>query len=170
MRRNACKQLMAQWPSAQPERTTLMQKQLIVAIALICTSTAGCMTAAKHQQSLPAAEEKKMTVGVVQKEIRKGMSQADVASALGSPNLVTRDKNGSETWIYDKISTEYAYSTSEGGVGALILGWGGNAAGGLAPGYSQSSGAASRTQRTLTVIIKFKEGIVDEYSYNASSF
>lgn len=138
----------------------------IVLLAPLC----GCVTAAKHQQSLPSAEEKKMTVGVVQKEIRKGMSQAEVAQVLGSPNLVTRDKSGAETWIYDKISTEYAYSESSGGVSALILGWGGNAAGGVAPGYSGSSGASSRTQRTLTVIIKFVDGGVHEYTYHSSSF
>lgn len=130
----------------------------------------GCATATQHQQSLPSADEKKMTVGIVQKEIRKGMSQADVAASLGSPNLVTRDKSGTETWIYDKISTEYAYSESSGGVGALILGWGGSAAAAAAPSYSQSSGASSTTQRTLTVIIKFIEGVVDDYTYHASSF
>ncbi len=42
-----------------------------------------------------------MTVGIVQKEIRIGMSQADVAAALGSPNIVTRDSEGKETWIYE---------------------------------------------------------------------
>lgn len=142
----------------------------LLLLGIFSASLAGCMTAAKHQQSLPSAEEKKMTAGIVQKEIRKGMSEADVAAALGSPNLVTRDKKGVETWIYDKVSTEYAYSTSSGGVGALILGWGGSVAGGVAPGYSQSSGASSTTQRTLTVIIKFIEGGVHEFAYHASSF
>lgn len=148
----------------------MFKSKLILLLALVCVSLTGCMTAAQHQSTLPVAEEKKMTVGVVQKEIREGMSQADVASALGSPNLVTRDKKGVETWIYDKVSTEYAYSASSGGIGALILGWGSSVAGGAAPGYSQSSGASSRTQRTLTVIIKFKEGEVYDFSYNASSF
>ena len=142
----------------------------ILLLVAVVVSLSGCMTAAKHQQSLPSAAEKKMTVGVVQKEIRKGMTQADVAASLGSPNLVTRDKSGTETWIYDKISTEYAYSTSSGGVGALILGWAGSVAGGVAPSYSQSSGASSTTQRTLTVIIKFIEGEVNEFTYQASSF
>lgn len=144
-------------------------KRMLIFMA-VAALLSGCMTAAKHQQSLPSAEEKKMTVGVVQKEIRKGMSQADVAIALGSPNLVTRDKSGTETWIYDKISTEYAYSTSSGGVGALILGWGGSVAGGVAPSYSQGSGASSTAQRTLTVIIKFVEGVVHEFTYHSSSF
>ncbi|MCD6535185.1 MAG: hypothetical protein J7L25_14070 [Deltaproteobacteria bacterium] len=142
----------------------------ILLLAAMIALLPGCMTAAKHQQSLPSAEEKKMTVGIVQKEIRKGMSQADVATSLGSPNLVTRDKSGVETWIYDKISTEYAYSTSSGGVGALIFGLGGSVAGGAAPSYSQGSGASSTTQRTLTVIIKFVEGVVNEFTYHSSSF
>ena len=138
---------------------------LIVLTAFILTA---CETAPKRQASL--LSDKKMTVGVVQKEIRKGMSQADVARSLGSPNMVTRDKDGAETWIYDKISTEYAYSETKAGVDSLILGWGGSALGGLAPSVSSSSGATSTSQRTLTVIIKFAEGAVDEFSYNSTTF
>ena len=145
----------------------MIRVSFLVAIAALLT---GCMTAAKHQQSLPSAEEKKMTVGVVQKEIREGMSQAGVADALGSPNLVTQDKNGTETWIYDKVSTEYAYSTSSGGIIALILGGGSSVSGGVTPSYSRRGGASSTTQRTLTVIIKFIDGVVDEFAYHSSSF
>ncbi|WP_271273743.1 hypothetical protein [Aliamphritea hakodatensis] len=130
----------------------------------------GCTSAAQHQKNLPQAEEKKMTVGIVQAEIREGMSQADVATALGSPNLVTKDKDGIETWIYDKVSTEYAYSSSTGGISTLILGGGRDVAGGGFGNYSRSSGATASTQRTLTIIIKFKENTVKEYTYHASSF
>jgi outer membrane protein assembly factor BamE (lipoprotein component of BamABCDE complex) len=140
---------------------------LFLCVALPLT---GCMTAAQHQQTLPSAEERKLTTGVVQKEIYEGMSQADVAAALGSPNLVTKDKKGVETWIYDKISTEYAYSSSAGGVNALVLGWGGSAAGLGGGNYNRSSGASSTTQRTLTIIIKFIEGEVNEFTYRSSSF
>lgn len=145
-----------------------MNRMLLLAVATAILT--ACQTAAEHQASLPSVNEKKVTAGVVQKEIRKGMSQADVANALGSPNLVTRDKDGAETWIYDKISTEYAYSRSSGGVASLILAWGGSSAAGLAPSASVSSGASSTTQRTLTVIIKFVGGVVDEFSYQATSF
>src|SRR3972149_7131815 len=84
---------------------------------LVLGLLSGCMTvphmtAAEHQQSLGSTKEREMTVGVVQKEIRKGMSQADVAEALGSPNIVTKDSLGDETWIYDKIATEASYSRS----------------------------------------------------------
>jgi len=146
----------------------MLRKVFLLLCAVLALT--GCMTATQHQQTLPSAEERKLTTGVVQKEIRKGMSQADVAAALGSPNLVTRDKQGMETWIYDKISTEYAYSTSDGGVSALVLGWGSSAGGLGGASMNRSSGATSRTQRTLTVIIKFIEGEVNEFTYRSSSF
>ncbi len=130
----------------------------------------GCTTAAQHQQSLHSTQERKMTVGTVQKEIKKGMSQADVAIALGSPNIVTKDKEGVETWIYDKIATEVSYSRSSvgGGVGGLLIGGIGALGGGISG--SQAAGATAQTQRTLTVIIKFKDGLVHDFTYHTSRF
>jgi outer membrane protein assembly factor BamE (lipoprotein component of BamABCDE complex) len=116
-----------------------------------------------------------MTLGIVQKEIRVGMSQADVAIALGSPNIVTRDSSGKETWIYDKIATEASYSKSSGNVkgaagaggipgSTLLLGI-------IGGGASRDSGAASTTQKTLTVVIKFDENaLVETFSYHMSKF
>jgi outer membrane protein assembly factor BamE (lipoprotein component of BamABCDE complex) len=60
---------------------------LIVSFFLSCTP-------AHHQQNLQSSKEREFTVGLVQKEIRVGMSQTEVAEALGSPNIVTRDKDG----------------------------------------------------------------------------
>ena len=114
-----------------------------------------------------------MTLGVVQKEIHTGMSQADVAEALGSPNIVTKDSEGNESWIYDKIATEISYSKDSGGiaggVGSFIENWRIAPAG--AVGYSKSAGAAAQTQKTLTVIIKFDENnLVKSLSYHSSKF
>ena len=132
----------------------------------------GC---ASHQQKLHSTREREMTLGIVQKEISVGMSQADVAVALGSPNIVTRDSGGKEAWIYDKIATEASYSKSSGSVkgaaGAggvpgttLLLGV-------IGGGASKQSGAASTTQKTLTVVIKFdKNGQVETFSYHMSKF
>jgi outer membrane protein assembly factor BamE (lipoprotein component of BamABCDE complex) len=116
-----------------------------------------------------------MTVGTVQKEIRKGMSGADVAEVLGSPNIVTTDGEGREVWIYDKISTDVTYSKDSGGVGIVLLvgaSAGNTVAGGLGHGgYSRSAGAESKTQRTLTVVIKFdEEKKVRDFSYHSSRF
>lgn len=136
---------------------------LFIPIIIITIFIYGCMSAAEHQSSLPSTQEREMTVGVVQKEIRKGMSQADVAIALGSPNIVTRDSAGNETWIYDKIASEVSYSRDAGGTGLIISLLGGY--------YSRESGAASSTQKTLTVVIKYDDqGLVDSFSYHASKF
>lgn len=143
-------------------------KALYLALALIMIS--GCASVADHRKALDDSSESKLTLGVAQKEIKPGMSQAEVAKALGSPNMVTRDKNNIETWIYDKISTDTAYSTSTGGISTLILGADAGVAGGLGGSSSRSSGATSRTQRTLTIIIKFKDAVVSEFTYNATSF
>lgn len=132
-----------------------MKIKLFLPLLLLPILT-GCQSVGDHRRGLSESSEEKLTVGVVQKEIKNGMAQADVAKALGSPNLVTKDKDNIETWIYDKISTQYAYSTNSGGVSSLILG-----------GYA---GAGSRTQKTLTVIIKFKNSLVTEFTYHATSF
>lgn len=130
----------------------------------------ACANVGDHRKSLDNSSEQKLTLGVAQKEIKVGMSQADVAKALGSPNMVTKDKDGIETWIYDKVSTDYAYSTSSGGVSGLIFGLGGGVLGGGGANTNQSSGASSRTQRTLTIIIKFADAAVKEFTYNSTSF
>ena len=135
----------------------------------------GCMSAHQHYQQTHGAQERQMTVGTVQKEIRKEMSAAEVAEALGSPNIVTTDAEGREVWIYDKISTDVTYSRDSGGLGAILLigsASGGTAGGGLGSGsYSRSAGAQSKTQRTLTVVIKFDEQKkVRDFAYHTSRF
>ena len=153
-----------------------MHPKIILLISLVIGGiNFGCMTAAQHQQELGSTYEREMTVGIVQKEIRKGMSQADVAIALGSPNIVTNDGSGKETWIYDKIATEASYSSSRGGISGGV-GAGGLAGsalilGGVGGGYSKSAGASSTTQKTLTVVIKFdNRKNVESFSYHASKF
>ena len=124
-------------------------------------------TASHHASEVRTDETERVTVGTVQKEIVLGMSGAEVASALGSPNIVSTDENRNEVWIYDKISNEVTYSRSSGTIVGLIFGGG---AGGAGVG-TNSSGASSSSQRTLTVIIKFDEhGQVRDFSYHSSRF
>jgi outer membrane protein assembly factor BamE (lipoprotein component of BamABCDE complex) len=140
-------------------------------------SISGCQTAQHHAESVEAANAgtNRLTVGTVQREIRVGMSGAEVASVLGSPNIVTTDEDRREVWVYDRISTTQAYSTSSGGVNALILGGAlvgnGLVGGGGGAGYSASAGASATTQKTLTVVIKFDEqGSVYDFAYHTSTF
>jgi outer membrane protein assembly factor BamE (lipoprotein component of BamABCDE complex) len=145
---------------------------LAVLIAVFCVS---CMSATQHRQEVSNTEADRISVGKVQREVRVGMSSAEVVEVLGSPNMVTTDEKRREVWVYDKIATDHAYSTSSGGISALILGGnaGGSGAvgGGIGSGYSSGSGASSTSQRTLTVIIKFDEqNKVRDFAYRQSSF
>jgi outer membrane protein assembly factor BamE (lipoprotein component of BamABCDE complex) len=131
----------------------------------------GCQTAAQHRADVQDNSTDRVTVGKVQKEIRVGMSGAEVAQALGSPNVVTTDEEHREVWIYDKMATDNVYSSSSGGISSLFLGFGGSVAGGLGGGTNSSTGASSTSQRTLTVVIKFdKDGKVRDFAYHSSSF
>jgi outer membrane protein assembly factor BamE (lipoprotein component of BamABCDE complex) len=135
----------------------------------------GCTSAAQHRQAVQDDSADRITVGKVQREIRVGMTNAQVVEVLGSPNMVTTDDKRREVWVYDKVATENVYSTSSGGISALILGGvaGGDAVGGAAVGGSSrsSAGASSTTQRTLTIVIKFdEESKVRDFAYRQSSF
>ena len=100
-------------------------------------------------------ESNNLTVGTVQKEIKKGMTGAEVAGALGSPNIVSTDDDGNEVWIYDKISSSVSTSST---YGTLIL-------------IGGSNNRRTSQQRTLTVIINFDENKrVKDFKYHTSRF
>jgi outer membrane protein assembly factor BamE (lipoprotein component of BamABCDE complex) len=127
-------------------------------LALVSLLSVGCVTPQPYRQEAVVPEQE-LTVGVVQREIRAGMSQGDVASALGSPNIVSKDAGGKETWIYDKIGSEARYSDSAVGGSIIIFGGG------------TSWGSSSRRQKTLTVIVKFSDkNLVESTTYHASRF
>lgn len=139
-------------------------RSLIVTTAV--ATLAGC-TASQHVANVRDDDAERVTVGTVQKEITVGTSAAQVAEYLGSPNIVTNDDQHRETWIYDKISTEVAYSNSTGGIGGLLVGGSG---GGFGYG-SAGSGATSTSQRTLTVIVHFDDTHrVRDFAYHTSRF
>lgn len=147
----------------------------ILILVFTVTTYSGCATVGEHRQSVRDDSADRVTVGKVQREIRVGMTNAQVVEVLGSPNMVTTDEKRREVWVYDKVATEHAYSTSTGGISALILGGvaggSGAGAGGLGGASSSSAGATSSTQRTLTIIIKFDEGNkVRDFAYRQSSF
>jgi outer membrane protein assembly factor BamE (lipoprotein component of BamABCDE complex) len=97
-----------------------------------------------------------LTLGKVQQSLKKGMKQDEVVAALGSPNMVTKDSAGNTTWIYDKFQTEVNASASQG---TTFL------------GTSTSANASTvRSQKTLTVILKFKGNTLSDINYNSTSF
>ncbi len=132
----------------------------VLSIGLVTLAVSGCLTPQEHARRVQAGNDgDRLTVGVVQREIRHGMSGAEVASVLGSPNVVSTDEEGREVWIYDKIATDSVSSKSDGFGSILIL------------GASQSAAATSKSQRTLTVIVKFDENSkVRDFAYHSSRF
>ncbi|MDR2901918.1 MAG: outer membrane protein assembly factor BamE [Lactobacillales bacterium] len=104
-------------------------------------------------------KEENITVAKAQKEIKKGMTSAEVIEAMGSPNIITTDDQGRETWVYDKISTESMNSSSQSYLWLVLLGMGGK------------NSASSTNQRTLTIVVKFDNANkVRDVAYRTSSF
>ncbi|MBT8621538.1 outer membrane protein assembly factor BamE domain-containing protein [Polynucleobacter paneuropaeus] len=133
---------------------------LMLAPIVLVTLT-GCYPTSlmDQQKDMNAAkgEGDNLSIGKVQKEIKVGMSSSDVVSVLGSPNMVTTDDKRRESWVYDKVSTEGMASTSAGR-GFLWF-------------PSDRNATVSRTQKTLTIVIKFDEkGMVRDFAYNTSKF
>lgn len=145
--------------------------KIIVVPLFACLSLAACTPASHHASQVRSNDTDRISVGKVQKEIKIGMSSANVVDALGSPNIVTTDDQRREQWVYDKIATESVYSTSSGGVGALLLAIPGTFGIGGGGGASSDTGAKSTQQRTLTVIVKFDNNSkVRDFAYHNSSF
>lgn len=133
-------------------------KKILVCL-FVAMFVAGCMTAPYHKKQVQDESGDRLTVGKVQREIKIGMSSADVVQVLGSPNVVTTDDQRREVWVYDKIATDVTYSNSSGYGTLILVGMGGD------------SGSASTTQRTLTVVVKFDgEGKVRDFAYHSSKF
>jgi outer membrane protein assembly factor BamE (lipoprotein component of BamABCDE complex) len=138
------------------------------AMALLLVAAAGPAGSAEKGQP---TGEREFTLGLVQKELKVGMSQTEVASALGSPNMVTRSGQGREAWVYDKVASEARIRSTgigggAGGVGApgasLILGFLG--------GHVRDDKAVT-TQKTLTVVVRFSaDGAVESFTFHASQF
>lgn len=112
----------------------------------------------KNPDKCTPAQDTNFTLGVAQKNIKIGTSQADVAAVMGAPNIVTTDADGKETWIYDKVSSVTSYNNSGFDVGIILA------------GYGKGRGNAQSSQKTLTIVIKFNNQKVESFKYHMSNF
>ncbi len=115
---------------------------------VFCCALLGCAPPAPFA-TIPARqiETQKVTLGNVQMVVKKGASSADVIGALSSPNIVTSNKDGTETWVYDKIMSEPETALGNNGVVAV------------------------KSTRTLIVVIKFdQEQRVETVQYRQTSY
>ena len=144
--------------------------QLLAVLAAALLPLTGCMSADQHRAAVEDQTVGRLSAGTVQREIRPGMSGADVVVALGAPNIVTTDEQRREVWVYDKVASEVVSSSSGLSFSPLILATGSIIGAGTGT-MSQSAGAVSRSDRTLTIVIKFDEQKrVRDFAYHASQF
>ena len=137
-----------------PDKMTSLQTWMgLMASALVL----GCSVPKLPSDS--DTSKTNMSVGVVQREIRKGMTGGEVATVLGSPNIVTSGPGGTEVWVYDRTFSQVEAASASTGVWFVIGTTGSNA------GVTRSS------QSTLTVVIKFDvEKKVADVAYHQSKF
>ena len=111
----------------------------------------------------PTQNNTKLTFGTVQQVVKKGANQTEIMRSLGAPNIVSKDKNGLETWTYDRISRESESRSRSlglfGSIGAFLL------------GGSGSRNSSSVASKSLTVIITFdNDKSVLDFSYQSLEF
>ena len=119
-----------------------------ITLALFVISCFGLISCAPLAV-IPArqVETQKTTLGNIQRIVKKGASNADVIEALSSPNIVTTNNDGTETWVYDKVMTEA--ETTSGINGSVMV----------------------KSTRTMIVVIKFdKNSKVDTVQYRQTSY
>jgi len=132
----------------------------LVILFVAATQLLGCSLLQGH------GNDRDLTVGTVQREIRIGMSGAEVAAALGSPNIVSTDEYRNEVWIYDKISSHSVQTQTHTAPATLILF---DPFGSITATSSNQRNSSS--ERSLTVIIKFDEDKkVYDFAYHTSRF
>lgn len=132
----------------------------VLSIPLMLLVLSGCESTSRNlpSETYPVPQER-LTAGTVQRSIHKGMRSADVISVLGAPNVVTHDKEGNETWVYERIHSDYKVSNNSGGLNLILVGFG------------SGSSSASRSEQTLTIIIHFDESSsVSDFSFKSTTF
>jgi hypothetical protein len=114
-----------------------------------------------------APRESVLTLGAIQRAMKNGMSATEVIEAAGSPNLVTRGRNGRESWVYDRFSSEATEQGIQAGGGAM--GAGSSLLGVI--GVSGGKKKSTTSQTTLMLLVTFgPDGTVESFSYRLSRF
>lgn len=123
--------------------------KLFFLIGFLCLST--------HCKSLKKAPQKSnLTPGIIKTKIHKGVtSQTDILQLIGSPNIITKNKDGNEVWTYSRQSFD---SESEDQGFGLIL-------------FAKTKAFSSASSNSFDLIITFdQQNIVKDYSMVSSQF
>jgi outer membrane protein assembly factor BamE (lipoprotein component of BamABCDE complex) len=140
-------------------------------VAVVLLAAGAVAAGAEDREKAATGTSSAFTLGLVQKELRTGLSQAEVVERLGSPNILTRDAGGREAWVYDRVSSDVELSGTSLGLGGLGSAAGSSVAGLLGLTAGRRSERARSSQRTLTVVVRFSaEGAVESFSWHHSRF
>jgi hypothetical protein len=157
--------------------------------SLACACAAAVLVIACAAPSLPATQPaatgpttglavtpSALSYGSVTSQVVKGQTtQADLLQAFGGPNISTVDRDGTETWVYERSATrtdvqsnsQTAQATAS--LGAFFKYVDGKVGGSVERASADSS--VSSSFRSLTVIVKFtRDRTVADYSVRASNF
>lgn len=117
-----------------------------------------------------------LSYGTVTSQVIKGKTtQLELLQVFGGPNIATTDRDGVETWVYERSATQTeAQAGSQAAQGTASLGAffkyiDLQAGGSISRSAAHSS--ASSSIRSLTVIVKFAaDKTVADYTVRASTF
>ena len=153
--------------------------------AVVCTGCMSTMATVPPAQPMqitvpttgaPAVQASTLSYGSVTSQVIKGKTtQMDLLQTFGGPNIATTDRDGVETWVYERSTTQTdVQSQSQAAQGAVSLGAffkyvDLQASGSM--GRSTAAASTSSSIRALTVIVKFgADKTVADYSVRASTF
>lgn len=135
----------------------------------ICVAMVGCTST--YQKPNPYTAEQTnvqrdpLSYGSITAKVQNGVTtQEDIIRYFGAPNITTRNKDGREVWMYDRISSS---SQSDGWSEARRFG----VFFGLETASAKQGSNRSSTTSTLTFIITFDSNkCVADYSARATQF
>jgi hypothetical protein len=171
----------------EANRAAARRAAATLGIGIILTISTGCAKDAPppaERVDNPAAgtaeRPSNLSYGTVTATVKKNVTtQAELIDMFGGPNISTTDKDGTETWVYERTASmsDTAGTADQKNVAAFFGAGGtiGNAAvGGGASGSAAKQNNQQRTVnsvRTLTVVVKFNpDKTVKDYSARASYF
>lgn len=106
--------------------------------------------------TMKAPQKSNLTPGVINTTIKKGItSKAEIVQLIGSPNIITKNKEGEEVWTYSRQS----FDVESGGFGGGLLLFGG------------SKAFSSASSNSFDLVITFdSQSRVKDYSVVSSQF
>lgn len=130
---------------------------LLIVLLQACSTSSPLNYGKQESQLNSNSKVSKVLISNAQR-ISQGMTGTEVIECLGSPNIITSDTEGIDTWIYDKILREFETITVEDGS------W-------LFSPRLTTITSGSSSEKTLIVVIRFSvDKKVKQVSYRQSSY